>query len=480
MITRVDTPQSRCRAGFARTDITPPVGIYHRMWGAAAHDRSTGVHKPLVATALWLESLDRKHHQIVLGLDHCLLPREEFEAIRTAVGKQLNIAPDTVLVSMSHTHGSAWMSRSRSHLPGGDMIGPYLDDLVLKCGALASAAASGSKPATLLYGTARCSLAAHRDYWDEHTEQFVCGFNPAGPADDTVLVIKAISDNERTLGTVVNYACHPTTLAWENTLISPDYVGAMRELVERESGAPCLFLQGASGDLGPRDGYVGDPAVADRNGRQLGFAALAGLEALPAPGTFFEYAGPVVSGAMLGTWKHRALDAPALDRNARWAGRRFMVHLPYRADLPTEAATRNELAMWEAEETAARTANDNARAAECRARAEQMTRQLARLDSLPTESAYPLPVHIVSLGGAIWVFTTGELYHSVQTTLRARFPDRAMVVASLTNDWQPGYIPAAGTYGYGIYQELIAAVAPGSLEALIENIVREIRSLISE
>ena len=37
----------------------------------------------------------------------------------------------------------------------------------------------------------------------------------------------------------------------------------------------------AKGDLGPMDGYVGDVRMADRNGRQLGFAALSALEALP-------------------------------------------------------------------------------------------------------------------------------------------------------------------------------------------------------
>ena len=53
----IDTPQTRCCAGTARGDITPPVGIYHRMWGAAAHERATGIHRPLLADVLWLEPL---------------------------------------------------------------------------------------------------------------------------------------------------------------------------------------------------------------------------------------------------------------------------------------------------------------------------------------------------------------------------------------------------------------------------------------
>ena len=106
---------------------------------------------------------------------------------------------------------------------------------------------------------------------------FGFGINPRGPADDTVLVARATDAAGKTVATFVNYACHPTTLAWQNTLISPDFPGAMRELVEQATGAPCVFLQGASGDLGPHEGFVGDPAVADRNGRQLGHAALVRL-----------------------------------------------------------------------------------------------------------------------------------------------------------------------------------------------------------
>src|SRR5262249_48195979 len=277
-------------------------------------------------------------------------------------------------ICLSHTHGSAWMSRSRAHLPGGDLIGPYLDRLAEACGQVAKQALDAAEPATIVYGTGHCPLAAHRDLWDADSRQFVCGFNPGGPADDTVLVGRVVGDDGRTLGTVVNYACHPTTLAWENTLISPDYVGALREVVERHTGAPCLFLQGASGDLGPREGFVGDPTVADRNGRQVGFAALSALESLPAPGTHFEYAGPVVSGAVLGTWRPRPADPASLPRQARWQCRNVAMDLTYRADLPTLEDAKQALGAAKQEEGAARAANDPGKLRDCRARVEQWTR----------------------------------------------------------------------------------------------------------
>lgn len=476
MKTRIETPQARCKAGVARADITPPVGIYHRMWGAALHDRATGVHKPLTATALYIEALDGTGRLLVLGLDHCILDAREIDAIRARV---IGLTAGDIAVSLSHTHGSGWMSRDRAHLPGGDLIGPYLNQLAEVCVALAHEAVANAQPARVVFGTGRCALARHRDTYDEASKQFVCGFNAEGLADDTVLVAKVVADDSgATLATVVNYACHPTTLAWENTLISPDYVGAMREVIEANTGAPCLFLQGASGDLGPQEGYVGDTAVADRNGKQLGFAALAALEALPAPGTYFDYAGPVVSGAILGSWNHTKVSADETARFATWGAKQVTIPLPYRLDLPTADATRAALAKWEAEEATARTANDAPRVSECRARAEQMTRQLTRLAAMPTGPAYPYSVSLSRIGDSVWVFCPGELYQVFQTTLRARFPRVAIVIATVTNDWQPGYLPAAGSYGYGIYQEIIAAVAPGSLETVIECVSREVRALL--
>jgi len=475
--TRVHTPQARCKIGFARADITPPVGIYHRMWGAATHDRATGVHRPLTATAVHIESPCGTHKQTLLGLDHCIIDANEIDALRSACNE---LYPEEVFVCLSHTHGSAWLSRSRAHLPGGDLIGPYLDMLSGASALAVKRATASATPATLLFGTGRCALAAHRDFPDTASQQFVCGFHPDGPADDTVLVAKAVADDTgETLGTILNYACHPTTLAWQNTLISPDYVGATREVVEGVTGGPCLFLQGASGDLGPREGYVGDTRVADRNGRELGFAALAALEALPQPGTHFEYTGPVVSGAILGSWGHRGQSDPERARCAQFGVRRFVVPLPYRLDLPKADATRAELAKWTEEEKFARADHDDARAADCRARAEQMTRQLARLAALPPGPAYPFRVAALRWGGAVCVLCPGELYQVFQRDLRARFPGVPIVVSTVTNDWQPGYLPPASSYGYGIYQEVISAVAPGALETVLEVTAREVKALLN-
>jgi hypothetical protein len=82
------------------------------------------------------------------------------------------------------------------------------------------------------------------------------------------------------------------------------------------------------------------------------------------------------------------------------------------------------------------------------------------------------------IGHAIWVFSPGEFYQQFQVGLRERFRPLAVIVATVTNDWRPGYVPPATTYGQGIYQETIAAVAPGSLESLIELVSREIEQLL--
>jgi hypothetical protein len=466
----VYTPQTFCRVGAARGDITPPVGAYHRMWGAATHERSTGIHRPLVATVLAMRSTDGGETRVVVSLDHCILDEPELSNIRRRIEEATSFAAKDIHISLTHTHGAGLLMRDRAALPGGDLIAPYLEAMAVKVGEVAREAERSMQPAWIVYGRGRCDLAAHRDFFDAERGGFVCGFNPGAPADDTLMVARVNDEAQRTIATIVNYACHPTTLAWENTLVSPDYLGTLRETVERATGdAPCLFLQGASGELGPREGFVGDTAVADRNGRQLAYAALSALEALPPGGTRFDYTGAVVSGAILGTWKHAPLDAADIGKASQWRSRTWTVSLPYRTDLPTLAQTRSERARLLAQEQAFPPGTDSVESRDVHALIEQMTRQIMRLEALPPGDAYPLPVSLWQAGDAIWLCLAGEHYSLLQTTLRSRFAC-PIFVSTITDGWQPGYLPTAETYGKGIYQEIIAMVAPGSLDLVIEEI----------
>ena len=338
--TTVNTPRARCLAALSQRDITPPTGIYHRMWGAATHDRASGVHRPLEAQLVWLQPIggEASAARLIYSLDHCILDSDEFENLRQAVSQAVGLESQQVLITLTHTHGAGWMSRQRSDLPGGQLIGPYLDGLAIDLAEMARQAQDNLQSATICYAHGRCNLAAHRDYYDDQARHFVCGLNPGGLADDTLLVARLTDDSDQPLAILINYACHPTTLAWDNTLLSPDWVGAMREVVLQTTGTPCLFLQGASGDLGPRHGFVGDPEIADRNGRQVGYAALAVIESLPPADQQLTYLGPVVSGTQIGTWGHRPLSEAQWLSAELWQWRLVTVHLPYRPDLPTVQA----------------------------------------------------------------------------------------------------------------------------------------------
>ena len=463
----VDTPQSRCRFALAHGDITPPANIYHRMWGAAKHDRATGIHRPLRATLTLFTPLDGAQRQFIIALDHCVMGRQEMDNLLDAVSEAADILREELIVVFSHTHAAGLMGLERGNLPGGDLIAPYLESVATRVAELVKETQTKLQPATILYATGHCNLAAHRDYWDEDNQLWACGYDPDTPADDTVLTARAHAEDGTLLATLVNYACHPTTLAWDNTLISPDYPGAMRETIEEVTGVPCLFLQGASGELGPVEGFVGDTSVADRNGRQLGHAALSAIESLPDPNTRFEYTGPVVSGATLGEWKYNELPDEFSDSNASWQLVRQIIPLPIRPGTPTTQEVETELAKREKK--------DNP---DARAMAERKRRLLHRLSQLPAGDNFPLEAVVLRLGGAVWIIIQGEHYSVLQKVLRERFPKTPLIISTVASHWGASYLPPKELYDKGIYQESIAITAAGSLEKVIETIGGQIEELL--
>jgi hypothetical protein len=320
-------------------------------------------------------------------------------------------------------------------------------------------------------------MAVNRDYWDEANGLYVCGYNPDAPADDTLVVGRIADVHGNLVGTLVNYACHATTLAWENTLISPDFVGAMRETVEEHTGAPCIYAQGACGDLAPRYGYTGDVTVADQNGRWLAYAALSALESMGPTGTDLTYQGAVISGATLGAWGHVPFTEERLEQVSRFGGGTFVVDLPQKPRRDVEALHR-EKADWLARQQKADARGDTIAARDYGARAERARRWIERVKSLPETTTFPVQFSVHRMGDSVWVTCGGEPYSLLQKELRRRFPDVAVLVSPISGNVAAAYLLPADRYGKGLYQEEPSNMAPGSLEKLIGAIAQRAEPLL--
>ena len=320
-------------------------------------------------------------------------------------------------------------------------------------------------------------MAGNRDLWDAESQPVRLRVQPRRPVRSHRARGSRHGRRGEPLATLVNYACHATTLAWQNSLISPDFPGAMREVVEEATGAPCVFLQGASGDTGPRDGFVGDTCCG-RSQRAPARVMRRCRRWRPSrrPRRPSATQGPAISGTTLGLWEHVPFSDEAAGRcGVCWRRRRWTVPLAYRSDMPSlEQARARPASAGRPRRAVAREAGDDVKAADCRGKAEQARRVIDRLALLPPGPDYPLAVVLLQTGDAFWLAVEAEHYNVLQRELRERFPDVALVVMTLMDGGRVAYLPTAETYGKGLYQETIALLAPGSLERLIEEVSAEL------
>lgn len=447
--------------GVAREDITPPVGIYAKNWGAATHDVAEGVHRPLTATVLTLQTDEppttndqpRSRPLVLVSLDlgwWRMNADERF--VREGLIDALSLDPACVLLAFTHTHAGPALCREDRDQPGGNLIAPYLDSLQEKLIQATRRALEDARPATLTWNYGKCTLAANRDLPDADTPRYLSGFNPANTADDTLLVGRITAEeNEEIMATLVNYACHPTTLAHQNRLLSPDYVGAMREVIEANTeNAPCLFLQGASGELAPREQYTADTDIADAHGRQLGYAVLSTLAGMLPHGQHLVYEGVVESGAPLAVWKSKPVCACFAPRNAlsapnRLAAELLYLELPLKA-LPTVAEIEAELAV-------------------CTEpfQAERLRRKRRIRLTVGDGETAQVPFWFWRVGDALFVAHPTEAYSLFQTELRRQFPDLALVAMNVVNGHY-GYLPPENLYTEDLYPVWQSPFASGCLE----------------
>ncbi len=444
MIRHTRFPGLRARFGVSRWDITPGLEVCVKNWGATDRWFARGVHRPLTGTALAIAESDSDPPLLLISLDlGWWRARADADRLRLALCDALALPEENLIVHLTHTHAGPMLDSEPPDEANPEATVAYFDTLREACLAGAKAAVDDLRESSLLFHTGTCDLATYRDLPDPNDPQRVLtGWHPDEPADGTLVVARVFDEANRTRATLVNYACHPTTLAWENDLISPDFPGAMRELVEDATDAPCLFLQGASGELAPAEQYAGDPAAADRNGRVLGHAAMSLLEMLEPGKGDMVFDGALESGAPLALWRPAKGDLPGTVSASAPA-----IDLPLKPDLPGLAEIRAQLAE-----------------APSGFLHERLVRQLRLRESVGEEPSSAEHIWAWKLGAGALVAVPFEPYSILQQELRAQCPH--LLVLNLANG-NHGYLPPAPLYdGPSLYTVWQTPYAEGALEAV--------------
>jgi hypothetical protein len=239
-------------AGAARVDITPPIGF--PMWGyGARHDApSVGVLDALQARAVVLSAGAERIAIVSLDLGRAP-PRQSTAAIRKQVKAAAGI--EHLFLVASHTHHGPviemddWPTAKDS----------YVRQLEQKLAGAIIAAAKARRPVRL--GVAVKEVPLNRNRHSKLADK---------PVDRELIVVRMEDMNGKPQVHLVNFAAHATMENARLLKFSADYPGAMARLVEKETGAPCLFLQGAAGDLSANPGAERGPEAFGRAlGRQV-------------------------------------------------------------------------------------------------------------------------------------------------------------------------------------------------------------------
>lgn len=229
------------RVGFGQQNITPVRPM--PMWGyGARHDAlSTGVRDPLFAKAVVIEAGTSRLAIVALDLGRAPAG-DSMQRIRDTIQTDYKI--EHVLVCGSHTHhGPVIELRDRDGEGKGkfDDAVEYASNLEAKIVQAIGSAVATLRDAKIAWGSTNVDMNRNR-----HSK-----LEPK-PTDPELGVIRLDSTDDKPIAVLVNYAAHATMLDSKDLRYSADWPGQLTQAVEKQCSAPCLFLQGAAGDLSTR------------------------------------------------------------------------------------------------------------------------------------------------------------------------------------------------------------------------------------
>ncbi len=428
-------------AGSAVRDITPSTPQF--LFGYPHVERtSTGVHDPLLASALYIN--DGASAALFISVDLLSVTKQVVATAREQITAATGLPAESILISATHTHSAPITMRVLSNAD--DTVVPepdprYVAQVLTGIVDAGIDAVRSAQPARLgLQVKKVVGLGTNR-----HA--------PNGPSfsDVPVLVVRAES-NLKIIGLMCVCAMHPTVLHEDSKLISGDFPGCAREYLRSKLSIPDLCLvyhMGAAGNQSPR--HVVDSntfAEAERLGIILGDSLFSAVE----------------EAGCINDWQ---VDCKTIE-----------LKLPLRSFPSIEdAKTRLQEAVSRlAELTDSRAKRAIIRTAECDLFGAQETLTLSRAQQQgqiqsTANSCMPAEIQVISVGCWTFVAWPGEVFTEFALELQEKYP-HAFVITNANGELQ-GYLVTAEAVEKRTYEASNAMFqSPQSPELLLSTTLK--------
>ncbi len=229
-------------AGASSVEITPTSNEY--LAGFQVGRKSDYVLDELFARTIVLSYNDKT--VAIVSLDLIGFMNENVDDLRYLVSRIKGQNIDEIIISSTHTHSGPdtigmWGPGLIVIPTGSGLCEEYMKFLYDKIVESVYLAAKDMKKAKLFYASKEVS-ADKKISRNIHPEL-------SDDVDRVLNTVHAVDEDNKTIALIANYGCHPEALSRDNTKISSDFVGVLRNELEKKYGGISIFLQGSIGCL---------------------------------------------------------------------------------------------------------------------------------------------------------------------------------------------------------------------------------------